>query len=112
MQAGHQLRLGVFPLLEMQAPDHSVARFRLVVLHEPHRPDQFVEPPLRETLHKITPCVPEHLRFEKHHAGELRFYRFHRFDSSITFNRYRPYWFLSICPASARIFSSVIQPLR
>lgn len=38
--------------------------------------------------------------------------RVYRFSSSITFSRYWPYWFLSIGWASARIFSSAIQPLR
>ena len=112
----HQFGLGCGPLLEMESAQYAPAGFGFVVLHEVYGPDGLVELLLGVAFEEIAAVVAEHLRLDDNHVLDCGGNDFHyfcsRFNSSITLSRYCPYWFLIIGCASARIFSSEIQPMR
>jgi len=112
----YQFGLGCGPLLEMEPAQHAPAGFGFVVLHEAYGPDGLVELLLGVAFEEIAAVVAEDLRLDNNHVLDRGGNDFHyfcsRFNSSITLSRYCPYWFLIIGCASARIFSSEIQPMR
>ena len=100
----------------MEPAQHAPAGFGFVVLHEAYGPDGLVELLLGVAFEEIAAVVAEDLRLDNNHVLDRGGNDFHyfcsRFNSSITLSRYCPYWFLIIGCASARIFSSEIQPMR
>ena len=66
----HQLALGML-FLEVQPPQHAPAGAALVVLHELPVDACRCELVLLVGLHKVAALIPEHLRLNDHHAGDL-----------------------------------------
>lgn len=61
----------------MKPPQHPAGRARLVVLNEIRRTNLCAEIPLRETLEKVTPRIPEKARLDDNHAFDRCPYYIH-----------------------------------
>ena len=75
----HQFALGAGPFLEMQAPQHAVPAFALVVLDKLDVPaNGLVKVPLAPAFHKIAPLISKHPGLENEKVWNGRFnYLYH-----------------------------------